>query len=95
MQSRRLKWPLQYSSIESIALESVKSASKLDAALGLIELISLATLAAESPFKSTTSTLDPCLARVLAIPSPMPCPEPVTKETLSFNSKINPSKMFF
>jgi hypothetical protein len=58
--------------MDSIAEESVKSTSKLDALLGLIAFISLATLAAESPFKSATKTFDPCLARVLAMPSPIP-----------------------
>ena len=40
--------------------------------LGKSVLISLATLSAELPFKSTIITFDPCEASTLAIPSPIP-----------------------
>ena len=70
--------------IDWIALVSVRSASKLAAEFGKSEFISLVTFSADCLFKSTIMTFDPWEAKILAIPSPMPWPAPVTKRYFIF-----------
>jgi len=72
-------------SISAFLEMSVRAAMALPPAASIF----FTTLVASSRFMSTTTTLAPSRASTVAMPSPMPRPEPVTMATLSLSSIVD------